>query len=136
MNNKWVRKAVEDALDGMVINTISVPVYDVAATAYDGKFYVLLSTQNKDLVPNKCGDGWDYFLLIDIVSRYRKNTGVRVMGDDIEEEVRSRLASIQLDVAAGVRINNIRYNEEADLFDQFGSEHIHRKLLRYQFAIQ
>ena len=136
MNDKWVRKAIFDRINNITVNTETIPCYDIRATDYEGNFYTILSTQNKTDAPNKCGGGWNYFILIDIFTRYRKNTGSRMMADDIEEEIITQLDGIQLDAGANRKINRVRITSEPDITDVTRSEIVHRKFLRYEFGIQ
>lgn len=133
--DKWVRKAIYDRIHNMDVNGETVPCYDVSATDYNGNFYTILSTQNKNDNPTKCVTGWIYSILIDIVSRYRKNTGSRLMADDMENEILTLLDGMTLDVASGMKVSTIRISSEPDLTNNSTAEIVHRKFLRYELTI-
>ena len=133
--DKWVRKAVHTAINNMVVESVPIPCYDVnTETGYKGRFYVLMSTQNKNQTFNKCSKGWDYFILLDIVTRYGKNTGSRLMADNIEQEIINRLENLVLE--NNLTIHRTEITGEPDLATKTDSEVIHRKFLRYNFTIK
>ena len=135
--DKHVRAAVYGAINNMVVNTLTIPCYDVTATNYTGKQYVILSTQNRDDDLNKCGDSWNYTLLLDIVTRLKKGEGSRVLVDDIEAEVITRVAAIQGTTITGpFVVSNITKQSEPDLTSVGQREIVHRKFLRYTFSVR
>lgn len=92
--NKWIRKAISTALNGMIVNALAIPTYDTRVPiGQNPNYYVLMTSQNKDQSKqNKCEDFWTADILLDIVTKYQAsgNTGSRVLVDDIEDEIRNR----------------------------------------------
>lgn len=89
--DKWIRKAVSDRINNMVVSAKTIPCID---TNYTGNtqpfFYVAMSTQTKLVGElNKCNQEWDCTILLDITTRYIStgNTGSRLLADDIEERI-------------------------------------------------
>ena len=135
--DKHVRTAVFTAINNMVVNTLTIPCYDVTATNYTGKQYVIMSTQNRDDDLTKCGDGWNYTLLLDLVTRLKKGEGSRVLVDDIEAEVITRVEALKGTTIGGpLVVNNITKQSEPDLTNVGQKEIVHRKFLRYTFSVR
>ena len=132
--DKWIRKAVFNAVNGITVNGEVIPCYDLQATNYDGDNYVIMSTQTASQKDSKCGNGWDATILLDCVNRSRKNAGSRLMADDIAQGVIDALDGLQLSGTA-IRISSMRLNAPNDLVTELPSEIITRKLLRYELTI-
>lgn len=133
--DKWVRKAIYDAINNMVVDTKTIPCFDMRATAYSGDEYVILSTQTNDQTDTKCGSGWLSTILLDVFTRYRKNSGNRLLADNIADAIITNLDGLQLDAGSGLVINNIRITFPSDITDEVQGEIIHRKLIRYELEI-
>lgn len=133
--DKWVRLAVYTAINNMTVNTETIPCYDTRATNYTGDFYVIMSTQTNEDMPTKCGRGWRHTILLDIFTRYRRNTGSREMADDIAQAVITALDGLALSGAAGIDVMNQRLTAPNDLVTETQNEIVHRKLLRYELII-
>ncbi len=131
--DKYVRQAIFNAINNMVVDTKTVPCFDVSATNYRGKQYVIMSTQNKSQEFSKCGDYWEYSILLDIVTRLKKNSGSRLLADNIEEEILNRLDTITF--GGGFTKNRVNISSEPDLTNVGDNEIVHRKFLRYTFEI-
>lgn len=137
--DRWVRKAVYDALSPLSVGSIDVPLYDTYTTSSDDRFYILMTTQTADeLQPNKCESRLTGSLLLDIVTRYRGrgNVGSRLLSDQIAEQVVVGLDGLQLDVASGLDLYNLRFSFPNDLTIKTDSENIFRKLIRLEYFIQ
>ena len=57
--DKWIRKAVSDAIDGIVVDSIAIPCYDTKVTldvnSDEPDHYVLMTTQTNEVEKaNKC----------------------------------------------------------------------------------
>lgn len=134
--DKWVRKAIYDLINNMVVDTKTIPCYDMRATNYDGDAYVILSTQTNNQEFNKCDNGWLSTILLDVFTRYRKNTGSRLLADNIAEAILTNLYGMTLDPASGLTLNNVVITLPNDITDESGKEIIHRKLIRYELSIR
>lgn len=134
--DKWVRKAIWDAINDMVVDTLTIPCYDMRTTNYSGDAYVILSTQTNEQEFNKCGNGWLSTILLDVFTRYRKNTGSRLLADNIAQAILTALEGLSLDGSSGLTINNVIITLPNDITDESGTEIIHRKLIRYELSIR
>lgn len=130
--DKEVRKAIFDLINNMVVNTYPIPCYDVKATNFKGKFYVLMSTQTNNMEQDKCNKGWEHSILLDIVTRYDRNTGSRVLADDIAQEILTKLNGLTI---TGFTIGGWNITAPNDLSATTDSETIHRKFIRYEFNL-
>ena len=136
--DKWIRKAVFDQINNIVVDGVTVPCYDYNLTGEKKSAYILLTTQISPSVNNtKCDIKWNSSILIDIVTRYSKsgNTGSRLLADNIGDEVRNLTSSLSLDPASGLTIVWQRQDFEPDLMLPTKNEIVFRKLLRLEFMI-
>lgn len=109
--DKWVRKAVYDAVNGGLVDGQPIPVFDYRTGASFPTEYVLMAAQANESVENSlCEYRWQHTLNIECYSRILSsgNTGSRLKCDEIAEMVLTNLQGLQLDVASGLRI--VRYN--------------------------
>lgn len=135
--DKWIRKAVGDRIDNMVIDGVTVGCID---TNYTGdtqpKFYVAMSTQTKrDNQTSKCGWEWDCSILLDITTRYLStgNTGSRTLANDIEERI--ILLMNDFAIEGGFRIDEITVEESISQDGHTNTEVYFRQLLRYRIQL-
>lgn len=138
--NKWVRKAVYDLVNNIVVNGNTIPCYDTRVTGNTiPQHYILLTTQSNDVDKNnKCEDFWDSDILIDIVTTYQGsgNPGSRLLSDDILDEVRNLTKDVQLDVASGLEIFTWTQRVEANISTITDNENVFRNLLRLILVIK
>jgi hypothetical protein len=91
--SKFIRKSIFTAINGMVVNGLTIPCYDTRVKPSENPhFYVLMTTQSKRVLKqNKCEYFWEADILLDIVTIYNGsgNTGSRLLVDDIENQIRS-----------------------------------------------
>lgn len=99
--DKWIRKAVSDLINNMVVSGKTIPCVD---TNYTGDtqplFHVAMSTQTKGVSSfNKCKKKWNCTVLLDIITRYSSpgNIGTRVLLNDIEEAVILRMNNFSVE---------------------------------------
>lgn len=136
--DKWVRKAVFDALAGMNVSGNEIPTYDSHTTTESPDFYVLMTTQtNNEEGFTKCGSRWASSILLDVITRYQGsgNTGSRLLADEIAEEARSRTENLTLDVLSGLTIKIQNTNFPNDITTNTGTESIFRKFIRLELTI-
>lgn len=137
--DKWVRKAVYDAINNVVVDTKTIPCYDTRVTGRtQPKHYVLLTTQSNTVdKANKCESRWESSILIDIVTRYNGsgNTGSRLLADNILDEVRNLTKSLVLNVESGLTIINQTQSFPNDISTQLPNQNIFRKLMRIELVI-
>lgn len=133
--NKWVRKAVYDAINNIDVGGVQIPCYDIRATNYNGRRYVLLSTQVNSTDRTKCGFSWLSSIELQVVTRWNKNAGSRVAGDDIAEAVLNALDPIALDVASGLQVLRQDIEMPGDLVSETESEIVSQIIIRYELSI-
>ena len=134
--DKWIRKAVYDALDGLTVDSETIYCFDSRVTPITGDipdFYVLMSTQSSDTNKfNKCEYLWDCELLLDIRATYDRhgNIGSRLMVDDMADAVRNLVKDLQVDVSSGLTIINRTLTFPGDLNEIDDSTITYRNLMR------
>ena len=138
--DKWIRKAIFDLLDEIVVDTETIYVYDTRVTgALEPDFYIIMSSQS-NLVDkwNKCEYVWDSDILLDIRTIYQRqgNTGSRLLVDNITDACRNLLKDIALDAGSGLTIINTTLDFPNDLNDIDDSEIVYRKFIRLSLKIQ
>lgn len=138
--NKWVRKAVYDLVNNIVVNGETIPCFDTRVTGNNiPQHYILTTTQSNDVDKNnKCEDFWNSDILIDIVTTYGSpgNMGSRLLSDDILDSVRNLTKDIQLDVASGLDIFTRTQRVEANISTITDNENVFRNLLRLILVIK
>jgi len=136
--DKYIRKAIFTAVNGIVVNTKTILCYDTKATSQAKDNYIILSTQSNVVDKSvKCGYRWESSILIDIITRYSisGNTGSRLLADDILDKVREVTDNLTLDVASGLTIVTQSQSFPNDLVSETQNEIIYRKLMRIEFLI-
>ncbi len=141
--DKWIRKAITDAFNGSVVDGQTINAYDTNITN-DGntdtpRNYVLMTTQSNEVdKADKCEHFWDSYILLDIITTYKRkgNQGSRLLADNILDELREALVDLQLDAASGLEIINQRMSFPSDLHATNGGEIIYRKFLRLNLYIK
>lgn len=133
--NKWVRKAFYDACNGMTVDALTIPVYDVRATNYSGDNYILLSTQLNSPDRTKCGFSWEHTVELQIVTRKKKNAGSRLLGDNIVDAVLINCANLTLDAGSGMEILDQEVEVGPELLNETESEIVIQHIIRYIMRI-
>ena len=141
--DKWVRKAVFDALDNISVDGYLIPCYDMKVTLDaqkdDPQHYILMTTQTNEVDKrNKCEWFWESTILLDIITSYPGggNTGSRLLADNIVDSARSALQSLTLDVGSGLEIVKQDFEFPADLGVDTNAEVIYRKFIRLSLRIK
>lgn len=141
--DKWVRKAVFDAIDDIAVDGFLIPCYDTHVTYNAQKdepdHYVLMTTQTNDVDKrNKCEWFWESSILLDIITSFggAGNNGSRLLADNIADACRSALSGLALDVTSGLEIVQETMNFPADISTDVGAEVIFRKFIRLELRIK
>lgn len=138
--DKWIRKAIFDAINNTVVDSVTIPCYDSRVpNSENNNAYVLMSTQTSlQVKENKCEDFWSSSILLDIFTRYDSlgNTGSRLFADNIADAVRDLTKNLSLDVSSGLNIIFQTDNFENDIVSTTENENIFRKLLRIELVIR
>ncbi len=89
--DKYIRKAVFDLVNGIVVNGKTINCFDTRVTGNAAaNQYVLLTAQTKEIDKStKCGHDWITSLLIEIYTKSSANgnSGSRVLVNDIEQAI-------------------------------------------------
>lgn len=87
--DKFIRKAISDNINNIVVSGKIIPCYDSRATNAPSN-YVLLTAQSKEVLKEtKCDYEWETSTLIEIYTKVSSsgNTGSRVLLNDIEQAI-------------------------------------------------
>lgn len=130
--DKWIRKGIIGVLG---INT-PYRVYDMRVSGNNvPNNYIILSTQTKqEGMENKCGNGWDCTILIDIVTRFMgtSNPGNREDVNDIEEYVIQQMEGFSAD---GFSLFSVELESSTSLDTLTDTQNIFRQLVRYRILL-
>ena len=137
--DKYIRKAIFNAVNNIVVDTLTIPAYDsrVFGNTIPNHF-ILMTTQTSQVNQmTKCGDVWESSILIDIVTTYdgSGNTGSRLLADNILDAVRNATNNLVLDVASGLVIQKQIQDFPNDIVTITENENIFRKLMRIELTI-
>lgn len=135
--NKWVRKAVRDAINNITVDGVQIPCFSGRAdNTYN--FYTLLTTQtNLETNLTKCEGTWQSSILIDIVTIYNgtDNPANRSFLDDITDAIRNATKDLTLDVSSGLVIQKQNISEVNNLDNQTDTQNVYRNLMRIELTI-
>ena len=135
--DKYVRKALYTLLNGIVVNTNTINIYDSRVVGTIPQHYILMTTQTNQVNrKTKCGDIWQSSILLDIVTRYDAtgNTGSRLLADDITETVRNLLET-NLTLEGGLTVLEQTLDFPNDITSVTTNENIFRKFIRIEMDI-
>jgi hypothetical protein len=94
--DKYIRKAVFDLVNGIVVNGKTINCFDTRVTGNAAADqYILLTAQTKEVDKStKCGYDWITSLLIEIYTKSSANgnSGSRVLVNDIEQAIYTLLS--------------------------------------------
>jgi hypothetical protein len=94
--DKYIRKAVFDLVNGIVVNGKTINCFDTRVTGNAAADqYVLLTAQTKEVDKStKCGYDWITSLLIEIYTKTSANgnSGSRLLLNDIEQAIYTLLS--------------------------------------------
>jgi len=140
--DKWVRKAVYDAINNIVVDGLVMPCYDQRVTRDDNSdipmHYILLTTQS-NIVNKSSKCDWDYesSILIDIITSYDLpgNPGSRLLADNILDAVIQATNALALDAGSGLTIYSQTPTFPNDITTITKKEAIFRKLFMLEFYV-
>lgn len=137
--DKWVRKAVFDAINNIVVDTLTIPCFDSEVPeGLEVDHYVLMTTQTNTVdKSNKCEYWYESSILLDIVTSYSGvgNPGSRLLADNIADAVRSATDVLTLDVASGLVVLRQTQSFPNDVVTKTSVENIFRKFIRIELTI-
>lgn len=137
--DKWVRKAVFDAINDIVVDTLTIPCFDSEVPeGLEVDHYVLMTTQTNTVdKSNKCEYWYESSILLDVVTSYSGvgNPGSRLLADNIADAVRSATDVLTLDVASGLVVLRQTQSFPNDVVTKTSVENIFRKFIRIELTI-
>lgn len=141
--DKWVRKAVYDAINDIVVDGKLIPCFDMKvvldAQRDDPQHYILMTTQTNEVDKrNKCEWFWESTILLDIITSFSGvgNPSSRLLADNIVDSARAALQSLTLDAGSGLEIVKQDWEFPADLGVDTNAEVIYRKFIRLSLRIK
>ena len=137
--NKYVRQAVFNRINNLVVDGFTIPVFDSRVSGnVIPQHYILMTTQTNQVNQmTKCGDVWESSILIDIVTTYdgSGNTGSRLLADNILNEVRVYTNNLTLLPSSGLTIEKQTQDFPNDIVTITENENIFRSLMRLELTI-
>lgn len=135
--DKFIRKAVFDLINNIIVDTKTIKCYDSRVTGNANiKEYVLLTAQTKEEdKANKCEYRWTTSLLIEIYTSYSSvgNSGSRALLNNVEQAV-SDLLNPKITVAGFQTLTqNITYENQLETVTD--TENIFRSFLRLNLTL-
>jgi hypothetical protein len=141
--DKWVRKAVYNAINNITVDGVLIPCYDSHVTynaqSDEPQHYVLMTTQTNEVDKrNKCEWFYESSILLDVITSFSGagNNGSRLLADNILDACRNALVGLDLDVVSGLEIITRTMNFPADITTDVGAEVIMRSFIRLEFTIK
>ena len=137
--DKFVRKAVFDAINNIVVDTLTIPCFDSEVPeGLEVDHYVLMTTQTNTVdKSNKCEYWYESSILLDIVTSYSGvgNPGSRLLADNIADAVRSATDVLTLDAGSGLVVLRQTQSFPNDVVTKTSVENIFRKFIRIELTI-
>lgn len=131
--DKWIRKYFVTALSNMVVSGRPVKVYDTH-TPNNEDVLIILSTQTgTNDNENKCGVTKNKVIEIQVMTRFKGDSGNRQLLDDIIEEIQNRCQNIQID---NFTVQDWTFGISNDFATSTTTETIFRKILNYNLKIK
>lgn len=131
--DKWIRIYFSTALSGMIFNAKTVKVYD-SHTPNNDDVLIILSTQTgSNDWERKCSVDKNRTILIDVITRYKGNTGSRLLLDDIIEEIMVRTKNI---VVENFSVNDWDISFPNEIITHTSTESIFRKIIQFNLNLQ
>lgn len=135
--DKYIRKAVFDLVNNIVVNTKTIKCFDTRVTGNSNlNEYVLLTSQTKEVLkPNKCEYQWETSLLIEIYTRTKNagNSGSRVLLNDIEQSIYTLFLPKITISGFQTLIQNVTFETQLDTITT--TENIFRSFLRLNLIL-
>jgi len=136
--DKYIRKAVFDLTNNIVVNTKTIKCFDSRVTGNANLTeYILLTAQTKEVLKStKCEYDWETSMLIEIYTKTSSsgNYGSRVLLNDIESAVMT-LLNPKITVAGFTNVTqNITYENQLETVTD--TENIFRSFIRLNLTLK
>lgn len=119
--DKWVRKAIFDACNGMTVDGDTIPVFDMRVTQEpEPEKYILIRVQNNGSErASFCGYRWTHRVNIEAFTRTpaNLNPGTRVAVDNIVDNILTALQGLGLDAGSGLTIKSSNFSTLGDFYE-------------------
>lgn len=126
--NRYVLKALYDAINGQVVDGDTINVYDskLPGGTIPEKYVLITSQSNESEEASFQGYKWEHTVTIECYSRVpaQGGPGSRVATANIANMVLQRLPSITIDGGAGLRLHRTSVSAPGDLFIPDGDYNI------------
>ncbi len=140
--DKWIRKAIYDAVNNIVVDTITIPIFDSRVTIDSNtdvpQHYILMTSQSNEVDKlDKCEWNWESQILLDIITSFDLpgNPGSRLLSDNILDAVIAATNNITLDAGSGLTVFSQTPSFPNDIITITKKEAIFRKLMRLEFYL-
>lgn len=137
--DKWIRKAIYDVLNNIVVDTVTVPCYDwrVTGNTIPDHYFLITNITSNENKGTSCGKRWDSTVTVEVVTSYKGtlNVGSRLLADNIADAARNLLDNLTLDVASGLEVFYQTMTLPADLSTVTGNDNVFRKFIRLELDI-
>lgn len=131
--DKWIRKYLVSALQGLVVNGKSIPVSDMRIPDNSTNYILLTTIDKSNPQESKCNRVWNVAINIDIVTVYQGNSGSRVFAEDIQDAVLSRIAN---PVIENFTVQSFEVEFSPDLSSVTSTQSIFRKIIIYNLKLK
>tara|TARA_R110000822_G_scaffold76214_3_gene183168 strand:+ start:876 stop:1304 length:429 start_codon:yes stop_codon:yes gene_type:complete len=135
--DKYIRKAVFDLINGIVVSGKTINCFDSRVTGNGAaNQYVLLTSQIKEIDKStKCGYDWITSLLIEIYTKSgaNGNSGSRLLVNDIEQAVYTLLSPKITVTNFTNQTQNVTFETQLDTITD--TENIFRSFIRLNLTL-
>ena len=136
--DKYIRKAVFDLTNNIVVNTKTIKCFDSRVTGSANLTeYILLTAQTKEVLKaTKCEYDWETSMLIEIYTKTSSagNSGSRLLLNDIESAVMT-LLNPKITVTGFTNVTqNITYENQLETVTD--TENIFRSFMRLNLTLK
>lgn len=131
--DKWIRQYFVSAFANMVVNGKPVKVYDTH-TPNNDDVLIILSTQtgSNDRI-DKCSITKNRTIEIQVMTRFKGDSGSRLLLDDIVEEIQNRVSNISIN---NFTVQDWDISFPQDFATTTTTETIFRKIINYNLIIK
>lgn len=116
--DKWVRKAIYEAINNQVVDGETIPCFDQMVSADpEPERYTLMRLQNSTSAETSfCGYSWQHTISVEAFTRTRSqgNPGSRLAVNNIVDMILQATQGLTLDPASNLTIHRINFSIPGD----------------------
>lgn len=131
--DKFIRKFFVTALSNMVVSGKPIKVYDTHTPNNEDNLIILSTQTGSNDREDKCGITKNKVIEIQVMTRFKGDTGNRLLLDDIIEEIQLRCQNIQIE---NFTVQDWSFSISNDFATSTTTETIFRKILNYNLKIK